>query len=120
MSKITTDFKSRAAELFFGLLIFFWAFHFLILSVFHGNENYFGYALISVYLIILGVLTAANGITYSKNYRKVTLWVGYYSWIFLVSLCIITGGPVYSIYVYIFFFLFSAFLGLRLKTRKVW
>jgi hypothetical protein len=120
MSRINKDFKNRAAELLFGLFIFIWAFHFLILSFLGNSPTYFQYSILSSYLLILGVLTAANGVTPSKNYRKLILWFGYYSWIFLLTMGMLTGGPTYSIYVYIFFFLFSAFLGLRLNCRKVW
>jgi hypothetical protein len=117
MSKINTDFKNRAGELILGLIIFVWAFHFLILSVLNVNPEY---SILSIYLISLGVLTSANGVVYSSVYRKLILFVGYYTWIFLLSMCILTGGPTYSIYVYIFLFLFSTFLGLRINGRKVW
>jgi hypothetical protein len=117
MSKVNIDFKNRAGELLFGLMIFSWAFHFLILTLFNSGSNYL---LLGTYLIILGLLTSANGVAYSKIYRKRVLFIGYFTWLFLISMCILTGGPTYSIYVYIFFLLFSIFLNLRLTGRRVW
>jgi hypothetical protein len=114
------DFKNRIAEISFGFMIFLWAFHMIIMN-FWGSQTFgLNFSIVLSYIIILAVLTSASSLSYSNTYRELILKIGYYSWIFLTSICVLTGGPFYFIYTYMFFAIFSAFLGLRLKCRRVW
>lgn len=122
MSKTIFDFKNRVISLVLGIFIFLWAVYFI--TTYQSSEllhfQSFNLPILIFYIITIGVLTSVSSLIKSTNYRKSIIWIGYFSWIFLLSMCILTGGPIYLTYIYTFFILFSAFLGLRLSCRKVW
>lgn len=123
MLETAMDTKGKISELFLGLTVFLWAFHILIMNFFgfySAHFTDFSLQFLLMYMISLGVLTSAGSLSYSIRYRNLILGVNYYSWVFLASMCTLTGGPFYFIYAYVFFAIFSAFLGLRLKCRRVW